>query len=111
MSAAVDVFYRHYAKFGRFMGLREAGGALFKLYHLTAPDAPVPDDVAGLCEDWFAAHAHTAAAPGDHGFVPRRHGSCGLARRHIRWPRLAVVPVQYRLAFPPYTPASAQRGQ
>lgn len=69
MSAAVDAAYRHYAKTGRLDGLREAGGAVFKLYHLTAPDAPVPDDVARLCEDWFEAEAGAVADPGDHGFA------------------------------------------
>ncbi|MBL0914451.1 MAG: hypothetical protein IBJ13_02735 [Sphingopyxis sp.] len=69
MSAAVDAAYRHYPKTGRFAGLREAGGAAFKLYHLTAPDAPVPDDVAQLCEDWFETQAKTVAEPGDCGFV------------------------------------------
>jgi hypothetical protein len=69
MSAAVDVAYRHYPKTGRLAGLREADGTVFKLYHLTSPDAPVPDDVARLCEDWFEAEAAAVADPGDHGFV------------------------------------------
>lgn len=69
MSAAVDDAYRHYAKVGRFAGLREAGGAALKLYHLTAPDAPVPDDVARLCDDWFGGKADAAVEPGDCGFV------------------------------------------
>ena len=59
MSAAIDDAYRHYAKVGRFAGLREAGGAALKLYHLTAPDAPVPDDVARLWRE-HAARAATA---------------------------------------------------
>lgn len=69
MSAAVDADYRHYAKQGDFVGLREAGGATFKLYHLTAPDAPVPDEVGRLCEDWFEDEAAAVAEPGDRGFV------------------------------------------
>jgi len=69
MSAAVDAAYRHYPKQGDFVGLREVHGAEFKLYHLTAPDAPVPDEVARLCDDWFETEAAGVAQPGDCGFV------------------------------------------
>ena len=69
MSAAVDAAYRHYPKQAGYRGLVDADGAAMKLYYLTAPDAPVPDDVARLCEDWFGAEAGTAAQPGDCGFV------------------------------------------
>lgn len=69
MSAAVDVAYRHYAKVARFAGVRKAGGAAFKLYHLTAPDAPVPDDVARIGEVWFDREADAVVESGDCGFV------------------------------------------
>lgn len=69
MSAAVDAAYRHYAKRGDFVGLRNSGDATFKLYHLTAPDAPVPDEVAALCDAWFAAEPDAALDRGDCGFV------------------------------------------
>lgn len=36
MSEAVDAAYRHHAKKAVFAGLREAAGAAFKTYHLTA---------------------------------------------------------------------------
>ena len=69
MSAAVDLAYRHYAKEGRFAGIREADGAHFKLYHLTAPDAPVPGEVAALCDAWFRQTPDAVLDPGDCGFV------------------------------------------
>ena len=69
MSNAVDAAYRHYAKQAVFSGLRDAGAATFKYYHLTAADAPVPDDVAALCDAWFADQAGATVAPGDCGFV------------------------------------------
>lgn len=42
---------------------------MLKLYHLTAPDAPVPDDVATLCSDWFRDQGLPTLAEGDCGFV------------------------------------------
>src|SRR3546814_15443122 len=69
MSAAVDPAYRHYPKAVRYHSLAEAGGAALKLYQLTAPDAPVPDDVAGLCAAWFRERAPAALADRDRGFV------------------------------------------
>lgn len=69
MSKSVGADYRYYAKQAVFSGLREAGEAEFKYYHLTAADAPVPDEVAALGEAWFATHAGTTVEPGDCGFV------------------------------------------
>ncbi len=69
MSTAVDPAYRHYPKQARFVAHRETGGAMLKLYHLTAPDAPVPDAVAGQADAWFAAHAPAELEAGDCGFV------------------------------------------
>lgn len=69
MSAAVDPAYRHYAKHARFAGVREVGGAVLKLYHLTAPDAPVTDAVAAQADAWFATPAAADIAAGDCGFV------------------------------------------
>lgn len=69
MSAAVDAAYRHYPKQAEFRAPREAGGAMLKLYHLTAPGAPVPDAVAALADDWVDAQAATTLAGGDCGFV------------------------------------------
>ena len=69
MSAAVDPAYRHHPKQAEYSALVEVGGAAMKLYHLTAADMPVPDDVARLCDQWFAEHASAVAAPGDCGFV------------------------------------------
>lgn len=69
MSAAIDAAYRHYAKTAGFAGMREAGGAVFKLYHLTAPDTPVPDNIARLCDGWFDGEADTVTEPGDCGFA------------------------------------------
>ena len=69
MSTAVDAAYRHYPKLAGYRGLVEAGGAAMKFYHLTAPDAPVPDDVASLCAEWFDEQAAATLAFGDRGFV------------------------------------------
>ncbi len=69
MSAAVDSAYRHYPKQAEFRENIKADGAALKLYHLTAPDAPVPDDVAALCAGWFEREAATTVSPGDCGFV------------------------------------------
>ncbi|WP_447931438.1 hypothetical protein [Sphingopyxis fribergensis] len=69
MSAAVDPAYRHYSKHAEFRAAVETGGATMKLYHLTAPDAPVPGDVASLCAEWFDQQAGTTLASGDCGFV------------------------------------------
>ncbi|SEH20360.1 hypothetical protein SAMN05428974_4030 [Sphingopyxis sp. YR583] len=69
MSVTVDPAYRHYPKHAVFRGVAEMGGAALKLYHLTAVDAPVPDDVAKYCADWFDRHASTTLAAGDCGFV------------------------------------------
>ena len=69
MSAAVDPAYRHYPKYADYRGPVEAGGAAMKLYHLTAADAPVPEDVERLCADWFDRHASATVAAGDCGFV------------------------------------------
>ena len=69
MSEAVDAAYRHHAKKAVFAGLREAAGAAFKTYHLTAADAPVPDAVAALCEMWFDTAAAATVEPGDCGFA------------------------------------------
>lgn len=69
MSAAVDSAYRHHPKRARYHARVEAGGAVLKLYHLTAADAPVPDDVAALCDAWFAERAQQTLVPGDCGFV------------------------------------------
>ena len=74
MSAAVDPAYLHYPKYAEFRALVEAGGAALKLYHLAAADAPVPDDVAKLCADWFAEQARLERTLGS-GLVP--------ARRHV----------------------------
>jgi len=69
MSVAVDPAYRHYAKQADFVAARAVGDAMLKLYHLTVPDAPVPDAVAAQADAWFAAHAPGEVAAGDHGFV------------------------------------------
>lgn len=69
MSAAVDPAYRHYPKHAAFRGVVETVGAAMKFYHLTAPDAPVPDDVAALCAGWFDGQAPATLAEGDRGFV------------------------------------------
>ncbi|WP_447756308.1 hypothetical protein [Sphingopyxis fribergensis] len=69
MSVAVDPAYRHYPKHAAFRGVVEAGDATLKLYHLAAADAPVPDDVAGLCANWFVEQAPATLAAGDRGFV------------------------------------------
>lgn len=69
MSAAVDAAYRHYPKQAAYRGPVEAGGAAMKIYHLTAPDAPVPDDVASLSAVWFDQQAAATLAEGDRGFV------------------------------------------
>ncbi len=69
MSAAVDSAYRHYPKQAGCRALVEADGAAMKLYHLTAPDAPIPEEVARLCDDWFADRALATLADGDCGFV------------------------------------------
>lgn len=69
MSAAVDPDYRHYPKDARFDARVEAGGATLKLYHLTAADAPVPDDVAALCRRWFDEEADAVLQPDDCGFI------------------------------------------
>lgn len=69
MSAAVDPAYRHYPKHADYREPVEAAGAVMKLYHLTAADAPVPEDVAALCADWFRNEAGLALAEDDCGFV------------------------------------------
>ena len=69
MSAAVDPAYRHYPKAARYRALVEAGGAALKLYHLTAPDAPVPGDVETLAARWVDEQAPATLAAGDCGFV------------------------------------------
>lgn len=69
MSAAVDPAYRHYPKAARFDAHIDAGGATLKLYHLTAAEAPVPDEVAALCRGWFDEQAEAVLQPGDCGFV------------------------------------------
>ncbi|HWT42984.1 MAG TPA: hypothetical protein VN152_10070 [Sphingopyxis sp.] len=69
MSAAVDPAYRHYPKQAEYRALVETGGAAMKLYHLAAADAPVAEDVARLCGQWFAERASAVLAEGDCGFV------------------------------------------
>ena len=69
MSAAVDPAYRHYPKQAEYRALVETGGAAMKLYHLAAADALVPEDVARLCDQWFAEQTSAVLAEGDCGFV------------------------------------------
>lgn len=69
MSIAVDPAYRHYPKQARFVAARTVGAATLKCYHLTAPDAPVPETVVAQADAWFTAHAPDELAAGDCGFV------------------------------------------
>ncbi|MBJ7500986.1 MAG: hypothetical protein JHC57_14630 [Sphingopyxis sp.] len=69
MSAAVDPDYRHYPKEARYHARVEAAGAKLKLYHLTAADAPVPEDVRALAARWFEEQPAAILQPGDCGFV------------------------------------------